>query len=82
VLIGKPEKTFFDLALADLDLLPKDVLMIGDDIESDIIGAAQLNICTCMVQTGKFRQVDVDQSKIKPDYIIPSIADLFTIDLF
>ena len=82
ILIGKPEKKFFELALADLGLLPEDVLMIGDDIESDIGGAGRLKIHTCMVQTGKFRQEDLDRSQVKPDYIVSSIADIFDLNLF
>lgn len=82
ILIGKPEPNFFELAIADLGLSPENVLMIGDDIESDIGGAARLNIHTCLVRTGKFRQQDVDRSEIKPDYIISSIADIFSLKLF
>lgn len=82
ILIGKPERKFFELALADLNLLPEEVLMIGDDIESDIGGAARLDITTCMVQTGKFRQQDVKRSEIKPDYMISSFADIFSLNLF
>jgi HAD superfamily hydrolase (TIGR01458 family) len=82
ILIGKPERTFFELALADLNVSPENALMIGDDIESDISGAARLNINTCLVQTGKFRQQDVDNTEIKPVYIISSIADIFGLELF
>ncbi len=81
ILIGKPEPKFFELALLDLSLPPENILMIGDDIESDIGGSAQLNIHTCMVQTGKFRQQDVDRSQVKPDYIISSIADIFSLGI-
>jgi HAD superfamily hydrolase (TIGR01458 family) len=81
ILIGKPERKFFELALLDLNLPPENVMMIGDDIESDIGGAAQLNIRTCMVQTGKFRQQDIDRSEVKPDYIISSIADIYSLGL-
>jgi HAD superfamily hydrolase (TIGR01458 family) len=81
ILIGKPERKFFELALEDLNLSAKEVLMIGDDIESDIGGAANVNISTCMVKTGKFRQEDVDQSAIKPDYMIPSLSKIFDLDL-
>ncbi|MEJ2545412.1 MAG: TIGR01458 family HAD-type hydrolase [Calditrichaceae bacterium] len=82
ILIGKPERNFFELALADLDLLPDNVLMIGDDIESDIGGAVRINTHTCLVRTGKFRKQDVENSDIKPDHIISSIADIFSLELF
>lgn len=82
ILIGKPEKKFFELALDDLNLSPDEALMIGDDIESDIGGAAKMDMCTCIVQTGKFRQEDVDMAQMKPDYIIPSITNIFDLNLF
>ena len=82
ILIGKPEKKFFELALDDLNLSPDEVIMIGDDIESDIGGAAKLDMCTCIVQTGKFRHEDVDRARMKPNYIIPSITNIFDLNLF
>ena len=75
-IIGKPSAEFFNLALKHLNKSPEQVLMIGDDIESDIGGAARVGIHTCLVQTGKFRQIDLDQSDVKPEYILSSIAEL------
>ncbi len=75
-LIGKPAPTFFEMALRDMGLSADEVLMIGDDIESDIGGAQRMGMRTCLVRTGKFRQKDFDNSKIKPDYILPSFFDL------
>ncbi|MHB2152808.1 HAD-IA family hydrolase [Calditrichota bacterium GD2] len=75
-MIGKPSARFFQLALDDLKLAGEEVLMIGDDVESDIMGAQRLGIRTCLVKTGKFRQQDVDRAEVKPDHIIESIARL------
>ena len=74
--IGKPSRLFFEMALKDLELSPAEVLMIGDDVESDIVGASNVNIQTCLVQTGKFREMDLKNSAIKPDHILPSIKYL------
>jgi HAD superfamily hydrolase (TIGR01458 family) len=74
--IGKPSRLFFEMALKDLKLSPAEVLMIGDDVESDIVGASNVNIQTCLVQTGKFREMDLKNSAIKPDHILPSIKYL------
>ena len=74
--IGKPSVQFFEGALHDLHLSAGQVMMIGDDLETDIDGAANLGIRTCLVQTGKFRKEDFDRSIVKPDYILPSIAFL------
>jgi len=37
--VGKPEQSFFDLALRDMDLEPGQAAMVGDDPESDVAGA-------------------------------------------
>jgi HAD superfamily hydrolase (TIGR01458 family) len=82
VVLGKPAPQFFELALADLNLSAEDVLMVGDDIESDISGAAGLNINTCLIRTGKFRQQDLDRSQIKPDHVIPAFRNILDLNLF
>lgn len=75
-IIGKPSKAFFKLALKHLNIEANQALMIGDDVESDIAGATKLGIHTCLVQTGKFRPIDLKNSKVKPEFVLPSIANL------
>jgi len=74
--IGKPNPDFFNLALTDLKMQSADVLMIGDDIESDIDGAASCGLNTCLVKTGKFRESDLVNRTNYPDQVIDSIAML------
>lgn len=76
VIIGKPSPAFFQVALDDMGLKKEEVLMIGDDIDSDIGGAQQAGLRAVLVQTGKYRAAYVVASAIKPDRIIASIADL------
>lgn len=76
ILIGKPAPGFFRMALQDLNLPAENVMMIGDDIESDIAGARALGICSVLVQTGKFRAQDLERNDIQPDLILPSIQSL------
>ena len=73
-ILGKPNCEFFSLAINDMGLNKKEVLMIGDDIVSDILGAKACFLKTCLVKTGKFKENDL--SKAKPDFLIDSIADL------
>lgn len=76
MMIGKPSVDFFNIALADMQLSISEVLMIGDDIDSDIGGAQQAGIKSVLVRTGKYRQAYADASNIKPDLLLDSIADL------
>jgi HAD superfamily hydrolase (TIGR01458 family) len=76
MIIGKPAKEFFNIALADMQLGVSQVLMIGDDIDSDIGGAQQAGIKGVLVRTGKYRAAYAEASSIKPDLVLGSIADL------
>jgi len=74
--LGKPNCEFFSLAIQSMDLSKEEVVMVGDDIESDILGAKSCWLKTALVKTGKFREQDL--YKAKPDILIESIAQLPT----
>ena len=50
--------------------------MIGDDLEGDIGGAQRHGMRTVLVRTGKFRPDELDESGVRPDGIVSSIAQL------
>jgi HAD superfamily hydrolase (TIGR01458 family) len=74
--VGKPSKTFFELALSDMGLRADQVAMIGDDILTDIGGAHSIGMQGILVRTGKYRKDAVKNAGIKPECIIDSIAQL------
>ena len=74
--MGKPEKNFFDLAVKDLELIKDNILMIGDDIISDIKGAKDFGIKTIQVKTGKYQEADNDNKLTQPDERVESIVDV------
>jgi HAD superfamily hydrolase (TIGR01458 family) len=73
--VGKPSADFFHAAVDELGLSPDRVAMIGDDLEADVGGAIDAGLSGILVQTGKFRQSEVDESSIDPTLIIESIVD-------
>ena len=73
--VGKPSKTFFNTAIESMGLERDEVVMVGDDIESDIAGAQEAGIRAILVKTGKYRPTDLEGA-IFPDAVIDSIADL------
>ena len=79
ILMGKPSKTFFETALKDLKCNTGEVLMIGDDIESDVKGAQAMGIRGVLVQTGKFLPNDLQRDDVTPWKTIGSIKDLVKI---
>ena len=76
MVMGKPSKAFFDLALCDMGLHSDQVVMIGDDIITDIQGAYNAGMRSILVRTGKFREEELKIARIKPTHIIDSITDL------
>ena len=51
------------------------ILMIGDDITSDIEGSINANLKAIQVKTGKFQEKDLKYAT-QPNYRIKSITDL------
>ena len=76
MVMGKPSETFFALALRDMGLQTGEVVMIGDDINTDIGGAHHAGMRTILVRTGKFREDALKGAMVKPTRIIDSIAQL------
>ncbi len=76
MIIGKPSKDFFQIALDHMRLEAGQVVMIGDDIDVDIGGAQQAGMKGILVRTGKYRKSYADASGITPDLIIDSVAGL------
>ncbi len=74
--LGKPSAAYFDAALDALDSDAKMTWMVGDDVESDIGGAAACGLRTVLVRTGKFHPDAVETAMVKPEGIISSIAAL------
>lgn len=74
--VGKPAGGFFAQAIEDLGVAPYSVVMVGDDIESDIAGALKAGLRAVLVRTGKFREDRVRASGVQPTAIIDSIDDL------
>ncbi|MAT52655.1 MAG: TIGR01458 family HAD-type hydrolase [Porticoccaceae bacterium] len=79
VTTGKPSAAFFAAGLNSLNLEPGQVIVVGDDIQSDIGGAQQAGIRAVQVKTGKYRQELAEESGITPDWTLDSIAELATI---
>lgn len=75
-LVGKPSSDFFFAATTRLDLAPRAVAMVGDDMESDIAGAREAGLRGVAVRTGKYRPTDEELGREVADAVLDSIADL------
>jgi HAD superfamily hydrolase (TIGR01458 family) len=75
VVLGKPAAPFFQSALDDLSLPANEVVMVGDDVITDVEAAQQVGIRGILVRMGKFRPGDLHRG-IQPDAILESVAAL------
>lgn len=83
VVLGKPDRAFYDAAVAALGDIPDDipgdapgrVIMVGDDIRVDVDGAQRAGLSGVLVRTGKFSPSDL-ASEVTPDAVLGSLADL------
>ena len=73
--IGKPNKYIFEMALDTLEVDRKNVLMVGDRVATDIIGARAAGIKSVLVKTGEFKECDLD-GDVQPDYILDSVREI------
>lgn len=74
--VGKPTPEFFHLAADALGVPHETVIVLGDDLESDVGGAQRAGLRGVLVRTGKFREETLQTSGIEPDCILDSVADL------
>ncbi len=70
--IGKPAYEFYMSAVASLDCEPDKTVMVGDDVESDVVGAINAGLQGILVKTGKYRPGD--ETCLTPDAMC--VADI------
>ncbi|MEO5376715.1 MAG: TIGR01459 family HAD-type hydrolase [Magnetococcus sp. DMHC-6] len=80
--IGKPFSPIFALALKKFpDISPERVLMVGDTLDTDILGGAAMGFATCLTLSGVYANQEdhlealCDIRGIRPDFVVASIAD-------
>lgn len=74
--VGKPAEAFFRAALAHLGVIGREALMIGDDLDNDVLAAQRCGLTGVLVKTGKYQTRTHSDVAPAPDHVIDSIADL------
>ncbi len=73
--IGKPNPFMFELALESMGLGKEEVVMVGDNLTTDVLGARNVGIKSVLVKTGEFTEADLNY-EITPDFICGSLRDV------
>jgi phospholysine phosphohistidine inorganic pyrophosphate phosphatase len=74
-LVGKPSPAFFRQAAASLEVPVERIVMVGDDMEADVVGAKECGLQAVAVRTGKFDAADPEDVE-RADAVLASVAEL------
>jgi len=74
--VGKPSPVMMRAARKQLGLRTGQTTMIGDTMETDIIGGVSLGYRTVLVLSGGTQQRDLAEFAYRPDMVVDSVADL------
>jgi NagD protein len=74
--VGKPSPVMMRAARKELGLAAADTTMIGDTMDTDILGGVQLGYRTILVLSGSTSRDDLKDFAYRPDLVVDSIADL------
>src|SRR3954451_16811920 len=73
---AKPSPVMMRAARKELGLATDETIMIGDTMETNILGGVAMGYRTTLVLTGSTRREDLKRYAYRPDVILDSIADL------
>jgi 4-nitrophenyl phosphatase len=76
-IVGKPDPSLFLGALKQVAANPEKVLVVGDRLETDILGGIQAGMLTALVLTGAASTLDIEQSSFQPDYVFTDLVGLY-----
>ncbi len=83
IIVGKPFPYLYKSALQHLGAEAKKTLMVGDRLETDILGAINMGMESCLVQTGigsRYSQNEIDEFRHThggPDYVFPTLFEFY-----
>lgn len=80
--VGKPSPIMMRAARIEMGLRAAQTIMIGDTMETDIIGGVQLGYKTVLVLSGGTGKSDLSRYAYQPDLVVESIANLNPAELF
>jgi putative hydrolase of the HAD superfamily len=72
----KPHEEIFRVALQELGLQPSEVVMVGDRIEKDVVGANRMGIASILCKWNNRYPEQIKGKMEKPTYSIHSLKEL------
>lgn len=76
IICGKPSPTIIKGAIHQLKVSAQSVVMLGDNLKTDIRAAINGEIETILIETGVNKREDVEELGIKPTHIVKNYSEL------
>src|SRR5439155_14721563 len=73
--VGKPSPVMMRAARKELGLATDETTMIGDTMETDILGGVQLGFHTVLVLSGGTRREDLSRYAYRPEVVVENLAE-------
>jgi NagD protein len=74
--VGKPSPVMMRAARKELGLTTAETTMIGDTMETDVLGGVQLGYHTVLVLSGGTRRENLHRYAYRPEMVVDSLAEL------
>lgn len=79
-MIAKPNRPILDLCLQHFGLDKEDIILIGDNLETDIRLGVECAVPTVFVETGIHTRKDIERLGIYPDVVISHLMELSNLE--
>jgi 4-nitrophenyl phosphatase len=76
LIMGKPERFLFEIAAAKLGSQPAQTVMLGDRLDTDILGGQRAGLKTILMTTGVDAEAAIPAKGIRPDAVFGSLEAL------
>lgn len=76
IVTGKPSAFITGLIVEELKVKPEEILIVGDNLQTDILMGIKGGMRTALVLTGASKMGDIEKLQIRHDYVLKSIGEL------
>ncbi|MEA3408002.1 MAG: HAD-IIA family hydrolase [Chloroflexota bacterium] len=76
IVVGKPEPIMFEQSLDLLNAKPEETAILGDRLETDILGGYRAGITTVMVLTGISTAQEAEEYKVPVDFVFGDLPTM------
>ena len=75
-IIGKPEAALLEIGMERLGVTREGTAILGDRVETDILGGQRSGLITVLVLSGASTREDLRESGLEPDFLFENVAEL------